>query len=286
MSNNNKWCIVNTPEQQGTAFDVSSFCTSMSESEPSPIDDFYTYSKDIIKLGSPSRLTENPILGRLLLLALVSGVELYFRSILSGMIKHCPIARKHAFKQQISLENVEYYGFDEIGLGLLEGVSLADSGTIKKETKRLTDIGLKDVTSSVWVSLLDFDKICQFRHATAHSRGQLSARNLRELGISVDKTDKTRSALSVSIKEFQNAAQICHNCIQAYNRYMYRALIERWLGHHILIGEWDSDSEKMSNLFKLFKSEIDNVALNSPKEAYMDLKPTILNSLTKIIKFG
>ena len=114
MSNNNKWCIVNTPEQQGTAFDVSSFCTSMSESEPSPIDDFYTYSRDIIKLGSPSRLTENPILGRLLLLALVSGVELYFRSILSGIIKHCPIARKHAFKQQISLENVEYYGFDEI----------------------------------------------------------------------------------------------------------------------------------------------------------------------------
>lgn len=282
MSNDKKWCLVNTLEkQEETAFDVSSFCTSMSESEPSPIDDFYSYSGDIIKLGSPSQLIKNPILGRLLLLALVSGVELYFRSILSGIIKHCPIARKHAFKQQISLENVEYYGFDEIGFGLLEGVSFTSSGNIKKETRRLTDIELKNVTSSVWVSLLDFDKICQFRHATAHSRGQLSARNLRELGISVD---RTRSALSVSLKEFQNAAQICHNCVQAYNRYMYRVLIERWLGHHILIGEWDTDSEKFSNLFKLFKSEIDNVAFNLPKEAYMDLMPTILDSLTKTVK--
>jgi hypothetical protein len=254
----------------------------MSESEPSPIDDFYRYSRDIVKLGSPSQLTENPILGRLLLLALVSGVELYFRSILSGIIKHCPIARKHAFKQQISLENVEYYGFDEIGLGLLEGVSLADSGSIKKETKRLTGIELKNGKSSVWISLLDFDKICQFRHATAHSRGQLSARNLRELGISVDR--RTRYVLSVSLKEFQNAAQICHNCVQAYNRYMYRKLIERWLGNHILIGKWKTDSKKFSNLFKLFKSEIDNVAFNLPKEAYMDLMPTILDSLTKAVR--
>jgi hypothetical protein len=282
VSNDKKW-LVNTLEEE-TAFDASSFCTSMSESEPNPIDDFYSYSRDIIKLGSPSQLTENPILGRLLLLALVSGVELYFRSILSGIIKHCPIARKHAFKQQISLENVEYYGFDEIGLGLLEGVSLADSGSIKKETKRLTGIELKNGKSSVWISLLDFDKICQFRHATAHSRGQLSARNLRELGISVDRTN--RSALSVSLKEFQNAAQICHNCVQAYNRYMYRKFIERWLGNHILTSEWDTDSKKFSNLFKLFKSEIDNVAFNLPKEAYMGLMPAILNSLTKAVKLN
>ena len=98
-----KWCLVNTPEQQTTGFDVSSFCTVALESEPSPIDDFYSYSQDIIKLGKHDQLVNNPLLGRLLLLALVSGVELYFRSILSGIIKHCPLARKHAFKLPISL---------------------------------------------------------------------------------------------------------------------------------------------------------------------------------------
>jgi len=100
----------------------------------------------------------------------------------------------------------------------------------------------------------------------------LSARNLREIGLS---TDKTRFALSVSSNELQNTAQICHNCVQAYNRYLYRELIQRWLGHHIFTGDWDTDSEKFSNLFNLFRSEIDNVA----QEAYQNLKPAILNSL-------
>lgn len=106
----------------------------------------------------------------------------------------------------------------------------------------------------------------------------MSARNLREIGFAAD---KTRFALSISSDEFQNTAQICHNCVQAYNRYLYRELIQRWLGHHILTGDWDTDSEKFSNLFKLFKSEIDNVALSSPQEAYQDLKPAILDSLAK-----
>ncbi|HID99081.1 MAG TPA: hypothetical protein EYP59_02175 [Thiotrichaceae bacterium] len=126
-----KWCLVNTPEQQTTHFDVSSFCIQAPESEPSPIDDFYSYSQDIIKLGKHDQLTNNPLLGRLLLQALMSGVELYFRSILSGIIKHCP---------------------------------------------RLTGIKIKGGTS-VATTLIDFEKICQFRHAATHSRGQLSARN-------------------------------------------------------------------------------------------------------------
>jgi hypothetical protein len=140
-----KWCLVNTLEQQTTSLDVSSFCTVASESESSPIDDFYSYSQDIIKLGKYEYLATNPILGRLLLLALVSGVELYCRSILSGIIKHCPIAKKHAFKLPISLYAVEYYGLDEIGFGLLEGVSFAESDVIKKQTERLTGIKIKGV---------------------------------------------------------------------------------------------------------------------------------------------
>jgi len=277
---NEKWCLVNTPEQQTTHFEVSSFCIQAPESEPSPIDDFYSYSQDIIKLGKHDQLTNNPLLGRLLLQALMSGVELYFRSILSGIIKHCPLARKHAFDLPISLYAVEYYGLEEIGLGLLEGVSFAESDAIKKQTERLTGIKIKGGTS-VATTLIDFEKICQFRHAATHSRGQLSARNLRKLGFSAD---KTRFALSVSSDAFQNTAQICHNCVQAYNRYLYRELIQRWLGHSILTGNWETDGDKFSNLFKLFKSEIDNVALSSPQEAYQDLKPAILDSLAHKLK--
>jgi hypothetical protein len=277
-NNHEKWCLVNTPEQQ-TTLDVSSFCTTfIPKRERSPIDDFYSYSQDIIKLGKYEYLTANPILGRLLLLALVSGVEHYCRSILSGIIKHCPIARKHAFKLPISLYAVEYYGLDDIGFGLLEGVSFAESDVIKKQTERLTGIKIKGGTS-VATTLVDFEKICQFRHAGTHSRGQLSARNLREIGFSADTDKTTRFALSVSSDEFQNTAQICHNCVQAYNRYLFRELIHRWLGEQILTGDWDTDGEKFSNLFKLFKSEIDNVAFSSPQEAYQDLKPAILDSL-------
>jgi len=49
-----------------------------------------------------------------------------------------------------------------------------------------------------------------------------------------------------------------------------------------LTGNWETDSDKFSNLFKLFKSEIDNVALGSPQDAYLGLKPAILNSLAKL----
>ena len=64
---------------------------------------------------------------------------------------------------------LEYYGLKEIGLGLLEGVSFAESDTIKKQTERLTGIKIKGGTS-VTTTLIDFEKICQFRRRCCRNK--------------------------------------------------------------------------------------------------------------------
>jgi len=276
-----RWKEINEPEDQITPFDAQQFCTQLTETEGlyNPIDDFYDYAATIITLGKPEFLIQNPILGRLLLLALVSGVELYFRSILAGMIRVCPLIHNRASELPISLYALEYYGLNDIGLGFLEGISLADSSTIIKQTERLTDIKIKK-HSSVETAIADFGKICQFRHASAHSRGQLSARNLRELALS---TDENKIMLMLNFDEFQNCALICHNCVKAYNRYMYEKIVERWIAKHILTGHWAEDSEKFAALFTLFKSRKDNLGFNTAEDTYADLKPSIIDAITRNI---
>lgn len=271
MSSEPLWVNVCTPER-AIVFDPCAFCVPSARVDASPIDDFYTYIASVLPIGTEKALSTEPTLGRLLLLALVSGVEAYFRSFLSRVIYICPASRIAASQHTLSLASVHYYGMRDLGLGLLEGVAFSTEGEIAKYTQKLTGISWKG-GSSLEVAVCDFESLSQFRHAAVHARGELNSRNVHALKIPAP---VKRQSLVLPFCQVQNAAGICLNVVQAYNRHLFRELVQRWIGEGILSWKWRRDRTYFTRLFALVKSTRDGVGPSNAYRAYVSIKGTIL----------
>lgn len=271
MSNEPRWTQVCSSEESVT-LDPNSYCGTAQAESASPIDEFYVYIQEILPLGKEDDLRNNNVLGRILLLGLVSGVELYFRSIIAKIISICPIARDHASKHLLSLASLDYYGPDRVGLGLLEGTSFATEGEIARQTDRL--LGVKwNQNSSTDVAIKKFEMLCHLRHAAVHSRGELSSGNLRSLGI---RDRQSRKALFVMLPQLHEAAVTCQSAVRAYNLYLYRKSVERWIAHGILSGAWQRDAPVFKPLFKVFVSKRDQAGLTSAFYVHKNLRDSIV----------
>jgi hypothetical protein len=269
------WIEISAPEQ-ALEISIRGLCCERTEIDASPIDDFYEYISLLIPIGTIDQLAANNALGRALLLGIVSGTELYFRSILSTLINVCPVARNHASSQQLSLGAVDYYRL-HLGFGLLENVSIAGSGEIYKQTRRITGIELPK-GSSVQQAVLEFEKLCELRHAATHSRGDLGHQNVRDLGL---EHRGKRFALQVNLQGLHEATGVCQNLVRAYNRFLYRQTIERWIAERVLYSQWSRDGKKFLALHQLFKSTRDHVGPDSAREAYTLLQPTLKIALAR-----
>src|SRR4051812_35966295 len=86
------WNSVNLPPDS-LVLDLTQCCIPL-QAGGSPIDVFYESSAHILTLGQPDQLHASPMLGRLLILGLVTSTEAYFRGILSGVLSICPLARE------------------------------------------------------------------------------------------------------------------------------------------------------------------------------------------------
>jgi hypothetical protein len=153
----------------------------------------------------------------------------------------------------ISLGAVDYYGYDDLGLGLLEGVSFATQGEALRSTKKLTGIEWGPETS-VGTAISTFERLSHFRHAAVHARGELSHRNAGELGISTT----ARQCLVLDFGGLQHAADICLNAARAYNRYIFTKVVERWIGQRIFTGVLKKDWGQFTKLFALFRAREDS----------------------------
>lgn len=257
------WCNVCEPEVS-TVLPGNVFSGAMTLSAPSPIDDYYAYVEHVLTLGGASELAASPTLGRLLLLGLVGGVETYFRTVIAGVLRLCPIARKEAAGQMLPFGAVDYYGVAEIELGLFDTASLAGASEIRKKTQALLGIGFQQGTS-VYVALDEFNKVCHLRHAAAHARGTLSHGNASalELGAMTG-----RRALDVSFANLQTAGLVCHSAVRAYNRAVYEQVVQRWIDKRLLRGTWTADKALFQPMFEMFRSQKDKVAPANAYRAY------------------
>lgn len=258
--------------EDSIAFEPVSFCDMTEVPANSPIDDFYDYLHEVLPLGQEEALAQNNVLGRMLLLGLVSGVELYFRTLLAAALEICPLSRTHAAKQTLSIASIDYYGLAGIGFGLLENISFATEGEIVKHTQRLLNIAIPK-NSSVASAIERFEKLCHLRHAAVHSRGQLSSGNLSALGI---ENKGSRKALALRLPQMHIAASICQAAVRAYNRYVFRAVIERWMAAGLLAGDWSRDKDLVSRLFWIFYSRKDRLLQPNPYAAYQSLRHSII----------
>jgi hypothetical protein len=264
------------PSQSERALELvaSDFYVAQAEDSQSPIDDFYSYLRSIITIGTREALELHPSLGKVLLLGIVSGTEYYFRAMLSKLIRACPLTRAHSAPQMLTFGATEYYSRSEIGFALLEGHSFSSKSELVKQTERVTAFRWKD-SSSISSAVAEFDRLCHLRHAAVHARGDIGARNIQELKLD---NISGRIAVKIDFDGFQQAAAVCQNVVRAYNAFLYTESLRRWIDRGLLSGQWNRDRTKFSAMFRLFHSSTDNDPACLPNAAYNTLLPDITSA--------
>jgi hypothetical protein len=271
------WACV-CEQERSVTLDPLALCIPLRSGPASPIDNFYGYVESVVLLGAPSALGSNEALRRVLLLGVVSATEHYFRALISKLVYLCPLVRSQASSLVLSLGALDYYTQSDVGLALLEHASLATAGEIQKQSQRILGIDIKQDPSTA-AALLEYEKLCQFRHAAAHARGDLGHQNLRELGVS---SSSGRLSLKVEFAAFQSAAAICQNIVRAYNRLLYRKTVERWVAEKVLRGSWVDDQSRYSPLFQVFYSRHDLQSPKTPYQSYRSLLPIIRKAVLSV----
>ncbi len=233
----------------------------------SPIDAYYDFAERLLRLGTPEGLDNDDLLGRLLLLGLVSGVEGYLRSVLTGLLRLCPICRGVAAEIPIPLGAFDYYSATELEYGLLDRSSLASEREVRSWVKKLWDIDTSESTT-VTAALKEFDKVCHLRHSSVHAQGQLGSMSARSLGLAAG---SGRQVIHVTFAGLQAAGGVCHTFVRAFNLWSWERAAERWHGKTVLCGLWRDDKSIFSSLMGLFWSVRDMNADPNPRSLYAAL---------------
>ncbi len=277
MSDTPRWASV-CEREHSVVLDPSKVCSPVAVAAVSPIDDFYTHVASLIPIGREEELKSNSALGKVLLLGIVSATEHYFRALISGLVQVCPVVRRQAASLPLSFGALDYYRREDLGLALLEHVSLATAGEVRKQTQRLLGVDTKQ-DASTDAALTEYEKLCQLRHAAVHAHGELSHQNLHELGVTAG---AGRLALRIELPGFHAAADVCHNVVRSYNRLLYRKTLEHWIGEKVLSGSWKEDRVRFAGVHTLFYSRRDAKGVAIAYNAYRSFLPTLRKALAGI----
>jgi hypothetical protein len=163
------------------------------------------------------------MIGRLLLVALVSATENYFRSVLSNVMRVCPVAQSVAAEKTINLGGLLWHGRDDYTRSAFEHASFADQKAIRTTSRDFIGIELPD--SEFRDVLKEFEKICELRHGIVHANGFLPGRNAVKL--QVPPSGKPLRIV-VDFQFLQQAADVAIALVGTYNRFLFLALCRRW----------------------------------------------------------
>lgn len=268
---NTAWQNVNRPEQQVT-IDAWACCTQVGPTNLNPIDTFYESIGEVLRLGSPSALGASDALGRLLTLGIVTVTETYFRSIITAVVRLCPLSREFASDHQIAYGALAFYGEKEISLSLLEGVSFSGDSEIAKATKKILGFDTSN-NRSLTAALETYNRVCTMRHASVHDHGRLNRGNAKTLD--VHPAPGHSLCIKMDFSGLQTAASACTSVVRAYNAFLWGSIVPRWINNRLLGGIWQSDKKLFEPMFKVFASTIDATAPTRAYEAYQYIKPAI-----------
>lgn len=243
------------------------YCSTSVDSSASCIDDYYAYVEGVLKLGTPEALDSSPVLGKLMLLGLVTGVERYIRAVLAGTVRLCPVSRSHAANQQVAFGSFDFYGPDSHEWALFDSSSLAGHDEIRSRTEKMLGLNAR-TDSSLTSALTEFDKLCHLRHASVHTRGVLGRGNIIALGLD---SQNTNLQVDLDFAQVQNAGLACHNTVRAFNRFIYESVIQRWISQKILSGDWSADRTLFRQFYNLMYSKIDHPKSANCLRAYHPL---------------
>lgn len=269
MSSTLRWTRVNQPEQ-ATRIVPAQCCSKRAQETATPIDVYLRHARHVLTLGSAPALTSSKTLGRLLLLGLVTGVETYFRNVLSGVLRICPLATVAAGDQMISYGSVRYYRSGELEAALFENVTFSSAKEVRRVTERVVGIDVGKGSSLV-AAITEFERVCHLRHASVHAHGLLTSANASVIDVP---DELVPAAVDLELSGLHEVARVCHSVVRAYNQELYGLLLQRWVDRGLLSGTWGRDRHRFSRLHALFSSIEDGVGV-SARDAYVPVAAAV-----------
>lgn len=239
--------------------DINEYIESVNDSEKykSSIDRFYKSIRELLSIArEPKFLEDNPVLGPLLFIGVISNAENYFREIMSDAIQICPICQATSASQMISLGSVIWHSGCNVEKGSFENISFADGDAIKKICKKYLNYDI-DKKGLAYAALDEFDKVCELRHAIVHSNTIVAGKNAIKLGI---KSDKHTVKVKINYKQLQECAAISTALVSSFNTELFSVIVRRWAVEWTKLPLWDSknDNKNFKKIWITFYSEIDN----------------------------
>ena len=204
----------------------------------SPIDEYQSRITEILRFGTPARLSEQSLLGRLLALNVVSAAEAYFRSALSAAMEMCPIAQAIAAEKTINLGGMLWHGRQGFSRSAFDHLSFASSEDLKKASSAY--LGFSLALSTFQAPLSEYDKVCHLRHGIVHNDGVLPGRNAVKLDIP---RMGGLARLTVDYRNLQDIAAVTTTLIGTYNRELFDFLCKRWAIDWRNRADWDQSRQ-------------------------------------------
>lgn len=217
----------------------------------SPVDMYLRSVAEILKHGTQQRLAESDLLGRLLLIAVISAGEAYFRAVLAACIELCPVSQSIASKQSIHLGGLLWHGRDGFSRSAFEHASFTSKEELATACKKFLGMPLED---QVFKSILDeFENVCQLRHGIVHGDGLLPGRNAILLNIP---RYRKPVRIIVGYEQLQDVASVINTLIMTFNRQLFSVMCRRWAIDWRKREDWQPEMEKksFSVIWNLFHS--------------------------------
>jgi hypothetical protein len=256
------WARVNQPEEVARVV-VADCCSPHTVDRMAPLDVYLSHAGHVLTLGSNEELENSATLGRLLLLGLMTGVETYFRTLLAGALKLCPLAQRAAADQMLSYGSIQYYPRRELEAALFEQASFSSAKEIRRMTEKTLGIDIGSA-SSLMAAVAEYERACQLRHAAVHSHGVLTSANASAVGVAPNLAPAT---VTLEMVGLHGVARVCHSMARAFNQEIYERLVARWIAKGVLSGVWGKDKARFSRLHELFASTLDH-GITDARAAY------------------
>lgn len=190
----------------------------------------------------------------MLIMALTSATENYFRTVIASIVTNCPICLSHNIDGgKISLRAISYYPPQMLTLAFMEHVSFSDTAAVRKQVSDLLKFQIPETdkgSSSISSAMQQFDKVCALRHALIHSSGLLNSKNCVEAGL-----QNGFKSVSTSIQGLQVAIDICRNVVLAFNQFLFSQIVSRLYQKSYLTGNFEVDAVIIDPIIKIFVSE-------------------------------
>ncbi len=216
---------VNMPNTALSNSDPSLFVEEIKIPVNCPIDNFYATTSEINTKCSPNFiLTNGNVISSLMLVGLISATENYFREILGEILSICPISKIKSAEQKIQLGSLLWGDRSVHNKTAFEFVAFSSLKNIIDTFNNFLDH--KVAQHGSWkLGLLEFDKLCELRHAVVHSDNLIAGKNAIKLNL---QNSRKPQRIKIDYHNLQYASLVCTSTVQAANNELFEMMVTRW----------------------------------------------------------